>query len=87
VKSGAETKSKRFASSVSRPSEPCAIAGSKRRLSSPFVKSPPTLLAANRLVRVRRVSRAVRTARRHDGGFALEGQVWILSLGLVFDVG
>jgi len=50
VKSGAETKSKRFASSVSRPSEPCAIAGSKRRLSSPFVKSPPTLLAANRLV-------------------------------------
>lgn len=52
--------------------EPCANAGSMRRLSSPSVVSPPTLLAANRLFRVRRVSRVARTVRRRDDGFVLE---------------
>ena len=47
-------------------------AGSMRRLSLPSVESPPTLLAANRLVRARRLSRVARTVREHDDGFALE---------------
>jgi hypothetical protein len=54
-------------------------AGSMRRLSLPFVESPPTLLAANRLVRAHRLSRVARTVREHDDGFALEDH-WSIRL-------
>ena len=57
-----------------------------QRLSSPSAESSPTLLAANRLFRAPRLSRVARTGRGLDDGFALEGQVRIWSLGLVFDV-
>src|SRR5947209_16318535 len=57
-----------------------------RRLPSPSVESPPTLLAANRLVRARGLAHVARTIRGHDGGFSLEGREWISSLLLVFDL-
>jgi len=47
---------------------------SMRRLSAPSVESPPTLLAANPLVRALRFSRVARTVRGHDDGFAPEAR-------------
>jgi hypothetical protein len=56
-----------------------------RRLLSPFAQSPPTPLAANRLVRAPRLSRVARTIHGHEDGFAPEVRwsirvVWLLVL-------
>src|ERR1700757_506317 len=57
-----------------------------RRRSSPLVASLPPLLAANRPVHARYRSRVAHTVRKREDEFALEHQVWIWSLGLVFCV-
>ena len=50
-----------------------------------LVKSLPTPLATNRLLRAP-LFHVARIVRRREGEFALEGRVWISSLLLVFDL-
>ena len=58
-------------------------ASSTRRQASPSVELPIPLVA-NRLARAHHLSRAARTVRRHDDGFALEVRWYVrLFVGLL----